>query len=218
MRVPALVILGTVVCAASASAQIIRQPQRAPQPSGWTSVSVGILYPLTVHDGTTASEWQFGNAVQYRVSVEMPLQNQATLGISGAFARVPLTYVPLSGNLSTSCFSSCDADATVTQLYAIFHAGGSPIGFHQVLDLAVGATGYSSFRERRTGEKLAPTKLDADFSLAFGYGFGYTLAPGMEINLVSEGSLTVHQRTGVAGGEDTLGRLIVLRLGMRFGL
>ena len=181
------------------------------------SFSVGVMDLSDVHDGSTNSEWQFGNAVQYRISLEMPIQNQSTIGISGAFARVPLVYVALDGIGAIGCPGSCDADATVTQLLATFHAGRSAFGFHQIIDLSLGATGYSSFRARQSGERLAPMQLDADLTGGIGYGFGYTFSPDMQITLVQDGFLTVHQRTNVAGNENTIGRQFVLRLGTRFG-
>jgi hypothetical protein len=197
-------------------AQIGRRPARAPEPKTWLSVSVGVMELSDVRDGSTNSDWLFGNSVQYRVSLELPIQNQSTFGISGAFARVPLTYEPL-GLISPTCSPSCDADATVTQLMATFHAGRSAIGFHQIIDLSLGAIGYSGFRARASGERLPPRQLDADLAGGIGYGFGYTFSPDMQITLVQEGFLSVHQRTGVAGGENTIGRQFVLRLGTRFG-
>ena len=172
-----------------------------------------------VLDGTTESQWLFGNTVQYRVSLETPLQFGTTIGLTGAFARVPLTYRSLSGIGPSGCTTVCDADATVTQVAATLHAGGGGIlGFHQVIDIAIGATGYSGFRARSSGARLPPTKLDADFIASLGYGFGYSLSPDMHITLVQEGAITMHQRTGVAAGENTLGRQYVTRLGVRFGL
>jgi hypothetical protein len=100
---------------------------------------------------------------------------------------------------------------------ATFHAGGSTVGFHQIIDLSLGAIGYSAFRARTSGAKLPPTQLDPDLAASIGYGFGYTLTPDMQITLVQEGLLTVHQRTGLSGGENTIGRQFVLRLGTRFG-
>jgi hypothetical protein len=212
-----LALLATVILGTEARAQVGRPRPREPEPKTWMSLSVGVMDLSDVHDGSTNSDWQFGNAVQYRVSLELPIQNQSTIGISGAFARVPLTYVPLDGIGTVGCSFSCDADATVTQLMATFHAGRSTLGFHQIVDISLGATGYSSFRARVSGEKLAPRELDADLAGGIGYGFGYTFSPDMQITLVQEGFLTVHQRTGVAGNENTLGRQFVLRLGTRFG-
>lgn len=216
MRRGALAVVLTVVFGVSAHAQI-RQRPRAPVPRAWTSLSVGIMDLSWVHDGSTESDWRFGNAVSYRISLEMPIQNQSTIGISGSFARAPLTYVPLGVFQPVGCVDACDADATVTQLVATFHAGGNAIGFHQVIDLSLGATGYSAFRARSSGAPLPPSKLDPDLLAGIGYGFGYSFAPDMQVTLVQEGFLSVHQRTGLAGDEDSLGRQFILRLGARFG-
>jgi len=214
------IVLTAILLAAfvgDAHAQIGRPAPRVPQPKSWMSLSVGVMDLSDVHDGSTDSDWQFGNTVQYRVSLEMPVQYQSTIGVSGSFARVPLTYVPLGGTGRPGCAFSCDADATVTQLMATFHAGRNTIGFHQIIDISLGAIGYSGFRARNSGERLAPRQLDADLAGGIGYGFGYTFSPDMQITLVQEGFLSVHERTNVAGNEDTIGRQFVLRLGTRFG-
>ena len=211
----AVVLLASVFVGTEARAQIGRRPPPTPEPKAWMSLSVGVMEISDVHDGSTQSEWRFGNAVQYRVSLEMPIQNQSTIGIIGSFARVPLTYTP--GVLTVGCSFSCDADATVTQLMATFHAGRGRIGFHQIIDISLGATGYSAFRARVSGQQLPPRQLDADLSGGIGYGFGYAFSPDMQITLVQEGFVSVHQRTGAAGGESTLGRQFILRLGTRFG-
>ena len=179
------------------------------------SLSVGVMEISDVHDGSKQSDWRFGNAVQYRVSLEMPIQNQSTTGVIGSFARVPLTYTP--GVLTVGCSFSCDADATVTQLMTTFHAGRGGVGFHQIIDISLGATGYSAFRARVSGQQLPPRQLDADLSGGIGCGFGYAFSRDMQITLVQEGFVSVHQRTGIAGGESTLGRQFILRLGTRFG-
>jgi hypothetical protein len=217
MHRTALALAASIVLPSAVQAQVGRRPPQVHEPKTWMSFSVGVMDLSAVHDGSTNSDWEFGNAVQYRISLEVPVQNQSTFGISGSFARVPLTYVPLDGIGTVACSFSCDADATVTQLMATFHAGRGTIGFHQIIDLSLGATGYSGFRARSSGARLAPRQLDADLTGGIGYGFGYSFSPDMQITLVQEGFLSVHQRTGVAGGENTLGRQFVLRLGTRFG-
>jgi hypothetical protein len=210
-----LALLATLALAPSATAQIGRQPARPPKT--WVSFSVGAMDQSAVSDGRTNSYWGFGNGVQYRVSVELPIQNQSTFGISGAFARLPLTYETLDGALPSACAPSCEADATVTQLMATFHAGRTAPGFHQIIDVSVGAVGYSAFRARTSGARLPPTQLDADLAAGVGWGFGYTFSPDMQLTLVQEGFLTIHQRDGLQGNADTIGRQFVLRLGTRFG-
>ena len=209
-----IVLAASVVLASTAHAQIGRPlPRREPSLT-WVTASVGVMELSDVQDGSTGSEWHFGNTVQYRLSVELPIQNQSTFGISGAFARVPLRYSPL-GAFNPYCL--CDADATVTQLMATFHAGRTALGFHQVIDISLGAIGYSGFRWRATGERFPPRQLDADFAGGIGYGFGYALSPDMQVTLVQEGFVSVHQRTGLDNGANTIARQFVLRLGTRFG-
>src|SRR6185369_8156593 len=123
---PVIALLASVVLTSAVHAQIGRAPVR-PRSLTWVSASVGIMELSDVADGSTNSDWHFGNTVQYRLSVELPIENQSTFGISGAFARVPLTRQPL-GFINPACL--CDADATVTQLMATFHAGRTALGFH----------------------------------------------------------------------------------------
>lgn len=212
----ALTLVGAL--AGDAEAQIGRPAARVPEPKSWMSFSVGVMDLSDVHDGSTSTVWEFGNAVQYRISFELPVQYQSTFGVSGSFARVPLAYVQ-GARLGppSACAPSCDADATVTQLLATFHAGRGTLGFHQIIDISLGATGYSAFRARTSGERLAPDGVDADLTGGIGYGFGYSFAPDMQLTLVQEGFLTVHERTNVAANENTLGHQFVLRLGTRFG-
>ena len=216
-RIPHIALM--LVCFAGvARGQVGRPAARVAEPKSWMSFSVGVMDLSDVNDGTTNTIWEFGNAVQYRISFEVPVQNQSTFGVSGSFARAPLAYVE-GARLGppSACAPACDADATVTQLLATFHAGRGSFGFHQVIDLSLGATGYSAFRARNSGARLAPDGIDADLTGGIGYGFGYTFSPDMQITLVQEGFLSVHQRTNVGASENTLGHQFVLRLGTRFG-
>ncbi|HKO15753.1 MAG TPA: hypothetical protein VJU87_05915 [Gemmatimonadaceae bacterium] len=205
------------IAAPGAGAQIIRPPARPPEPSAWVAFSVGLLQPLTVDDGSTQSTWRFGNSVQYRVALEKPIQNQSSIGLTATLARAPLSYEPFAGGGLPACPGTCDADANITQLFGTFHAGGSAIGLHQVIELSLGATLYSDFRTR-SGDRLPPASSDADLSLQIGYGFGYTLSPLLQIELVQDLGLGVHQRTGLSGGSNAVARLYTTRIGLRYGL
>lgn len=175
MRRLSIVLVASIVLASTAHAQIGRVQPR-PKSLTWVSASVGVMELSDIQDGSTNSEWLFGNTVQYRLSLELPIENQSTFGISGAFARVPLRYQSL-GIVNPGCSFSCDADATVTQLMATFHAGRTALGFHQIIDISLGAVGYSGFRARASGERLPPRQLDPDRPVASAMDSGTRCRP-----------------------------------------
>src|SRR2546423_15610338 len=115
----AVVLLASVFVGTEARAQIGRRPPPTPEPKAWMSLSVGVMEISDVHDGSTQSDWRFGNAGQDRVSLEMAIQNQSTIGITGSFARVPPPYTP--GGLTVGGSFSFDADAPGAQLMVAFH-------------------------------------------------------------------------------------------------
>ena len=153
-----------LVLAADAGAQIIRPGLRFGEPSAWVSFGAAVTNTFDVHDGTTNSIWEFGDATQYAVSLEKAMSGSGvTLGVRGTHARVPLFY---RGDVLT------DADANVSQVMAVLHVASGQ-GFHSVLELSAGATIFSNFRSRSTDARLAPTSPDTDFAFAFGWGAGY---------------------------------------------
>ena len=172
----------------------------------------------TIHDGTTKSEWNFSDAVQYRVSLEKPLQGQGTIGLTGTLARAALTYQNTAGSLLGPCDVGCDATANISQIMATFHAGGTGIGLHQVIELGLGGTVYSNFRAERDGEQLPPKTPDVDLVVALGYGVGYALSPMMQLNLVQDFTLSLHQRTGISGSTSATSQQYITRIGLRVGL
>lgn len=196
-----------------AGAQIVRRPQSMyfQEPAAWVSFGAALMQGWSVRDGTTNSVWDFGSGTQYAASLEKALSGGATLGIRGATMRAPLRYTSLaSGGLST------DADANVSQLFAVLHVA-SGREFHTVLELSVGATMYSNFRARGTDTKLAPDS-ETDFTFGFGYGIGYNFSPTFAIDVVQDLSTAVHQKTGLSAGDDASLRINSTRLVARFGL
>ncbi len=195
--------------AADAGAQIIRPGMRFAEPAAWVSLGAALQNGFIVHDGTTNSVWEFGDATQYAASFEKTVSGGTTFGLRGTHARVPLRY---TGPLTTT-----DADANVSQAFAVLHIA-SGRGFHSVLELSVGATMFSNFRSRTTDSRLEPTSPDTDFSFAFGYGFGYNFSPTFSIDVVQDLNTALHQKTGLSAGEGTSNRFNSTRLVGRFGL
>jgi hypothetical protein len=214
-----LSLAALVLLAQPAHAQILRVPKNTSgEAAFWGSAAIGLLQLQRVDDGTTQSRWDFGSAVQFRASLEYAISRGNSLGVSGTFARAPLTYrtfsdlgIPLPGG--GSCVD-CDASADVTSILATFHGGGGP-GFHQVIELAAGAMMFRNFKTD-DGEELPP-KSDTDFSFAIGYGFGYTVNRALQVNLVQDAVLGVHQREGLSGSGRSTTQQYVTRIGVRLG-
>jgi hypothetical protein len=198
--------------APAGGAQIGRRPQSMyfTEPAAWVSFGAALTQGWSVHDGTTGSIWDFGSGTQYAASLEKTISAGTTLGVRGATMRAPLRYTSTTSGIAT------DADANVSQLFAVLHVA-SGREFHSVLELSLGATLYSNFRARGTDTKLAPDS-DTDFTFAFGYGLGYNFSPSFAIDVVQDLQTTVHQKTGLSAGEDTSIRINSTRLIARFGL
>jgi hypothetical protein len=195
-----------LVIAADAGAQIIRPGMRFGEPNAWVSLGAGLQNGFDVHDGTTGSVWQFGDATQYVASIEKPMTAGVTLGVRGTHARAPLLY------------NGIDADGNVSQAMAVLHVA-SGREFHSVLELAAGATIFSNFRARGTDQRLAPSSPDADFAFAFGYGFGYNFSPSFAVDvMIQDLSTALHQKSGLSAGESTSNRTTSTRIVARFGL
>ena len=212
MRRLASVLLVFVVALPS-GAQVIRRGSlgQAP-PAAWVSGGAGLTEAWTVTDGTTGSVWEFGSATQFTASLEKAYSG-ATLGLRGTTSLVPLRY---TGPDASGVPTSTQADANVSQLFVSAHAGGGR-GFHSVLELDLGGTRYSNFREQRTGARLGPSS-DTDFSLAFGYGAGFGFSNSFAVDVVRDYGKSWHQRTGLDASADASATLQDWRVVGRFGL
>jgi opacity protein-like surface antigen len=201
--------------AADAGAQIIRRPPgiQLKEPSVWVSLGVGLTQGWSVADGATNTQWDFGDATQFAAAIEKSFSSGVTIGARGTTSRVPLRY---SGTLPSGTTGAVDADANVSQLLAGLHLA-SGREFHTVLEVGVGATLYSNFRERSNDTKLAPSS-DTDFTFAFGYGLGYAFSPSFSLDVVQDLTTVVHQRTGLSAGSSSTSRINTTRLLARFGL
>lgn len=201
-----------MLAAPESGAQVIRRGGfGAPPPSVWVSAGVGQSGGWRVSDGTTSSVWDFGSATQYHASIEKA-NGGVSFGVRGTRAMVPLRYT----STAPGATPAVDADANVSQLLASVHVA-SGRGFHSVLELDAGATSYSGFRARATGDSLAPAS-DTDFSFAFGYGFGYGFSNRFVVEVVQELGTHLHQRTGLSASEDTNVRVNSTRIVGRLGL
>jgi hypothetical protein len=195
----------------SADAQVRRRAPLVSEPSMWGSLSVGLYGANGISDGATNSTWDFGEGTswQYRAALEKALQNQFSLGGVLTYVDVPFVY---SG---PSC-GRCDAHLDLTSLGVSFHAGGSQ-GLHQVLEVSAGAAMYRNLTRDSDGAKLAPTDGSVDPFFTFGYGFGYSFNPTMQVSIVQDYGLVLHERKGLANNESNTLTQRTTRLNFRMG-
>jgi hypothetical protein len=193
-------------------AQIIRGGQLALRdPQTWISAGVGWQSGWTVSDGTTASRWELGDSQQYGLSIERTVKSGITLGVRAATSQPSMDFASVTaGELIRQ------ADIRVSQALGVIHVTtGRDI--RSVFELGVGSTIYSGFRERRTDARLGPST-DADFTFVFSYGLGYSFSRSFHIDVVQDLGTSLHQKTGLAAGDDTSMRISSTRVIARLGL
>lgn len=186
-------------------------PRLPLRPNTWASLSVGLYNLGDIYDPESDAVWDFGNIFQFRGALERELQRGTSFGVAGTLARAPLTYV------GPEC--QCDADLTLWQVLGLFRlGGGGSMGFHQIIELAAGVTGFSNLSRRTgTGSIGAGTAIDPTFKI--GYGLGIPLARNTEFTLVQEVGLMLHERGDrAAGDESNVPRTWSTRVGVRYGL
>ncbi len=221
-----LALLVLMFAAESVNAQI-RRPTRVyttNDPDWWVSAGVGGFRGNGVNDGVTGSTWDFGNAtnIQYRASLEKAMDNGASFGIAGSYARVPFTYSadlakPLPASETGTRCLSCNAHLDMTTLVLGFHSG-SGMGFHQVIELNGGVAMYRNLTEDAGGAKLAPSKgnIDPLFSLAYGFGYGFSTRMSLDF-IFADYTFAIHERTGLANGTSNTNSMPSLRVALRMG-
>jgi hypothetical protein len=204
----ALILLAFGPAPSGAQERFPRLPLRA---TTWASASIGLYrVPDVLFDPESNSVWDFGSIIQFRGTVERDFRPSASLGLAVTYARAPLTYD------GPDC-SFCDADAALWQALALFRIGGGNAGLHQIIEIAAGVTGFSSFQQR-SGGRLAPEST-IDPTVNIGYGLGYSLSANTQLTLVQEVGLMVHRRgSRPAGDESNLPSTYATRIGLRFGL
>jgi hypothetical protein len=213
-QVKKYILLATILFAASsAGAQVRRRAPITNEPAYWGSLGVGLYGANEIADGKTNSRWDFGEGTdwQFRAAVEQALQNQFSLGGVLTYVDLPLVYT------GPQCQGGCNAHLDLTSLGASFHAGGGT-GLHQVLEVSAGAVMYRNIRRDDNGVKLEPTGGNVDPFFTFGYGFGYTFNPTMQVSIVQDYGLALHERT--AGQSNSSSNTLtqrVTRLNFRMG-
>jgi hypothetical protein len=209
-----LVLTLASMIASTADAQARRRVPRPVEPSIWGSASAGLFNANDVSDGRTGSTWDFGQAStpQFRLSLEKAVTGSISIGAAGSFAHVPFTY---RGGGSEGC-AACAAHLDVVALGASFHVSGGQ-GFHQVLEGFAGALQYRNFERDSNGERLEPLDGNIDPFFTFGYGFGYGFNRNMQVSVVQDFGLALHEREGLTSEQNNTLRQRTIRLNFRYG-
>lgn len=197
----------------SASAQIIDaggSGRRFGQPNTWVSLGIGWLQQGGLCDPDSNSCWNFGNAVQWRGTLEYPIGRGATIGVAATTARVPMIY-----SAQLVCVSGCDADANVSQYLGQLHLGGGT-GIQQAIDLTAGMTVFTNFRASDTGMRLDPVKAVSNFSFLVGYGLALPVSRNFHVTLSQEYGQIIGKR--VSGQSSNSAQQNITRIGARVGL
>ena len=204
-----------VLAAAPAQSQVRRRVPRTPEPSAWISGSIGLFNGNDVSDGETESVWDFGRASvpQYRLAVEKAIRGTASIGATGTYLHAPFTYLGPGG--ANSC-TRCGAHLDMISLGASFHVGGG-LGLHQVLEASAGAIQYRNLTRDEDKTPLEPLDGNIDPYFTFGYGFGYTLSPSMQVSVVQDFGLAIHERKGLTSEDSNTLTQRTLRLNFRYG-
>ena len=202
-----------LAAAQSAGAQIIDAGgagRRFGQPNSWVSLGIGWLNQGRLCDPDSDSCWNFGNAPQWRASLEYPIGRGATVGVAATTARMPMIY-----QAQLVCTGGCDADANVSQYMAQLHLGGGT-GIQQAIDISAGMTSFTNFRSADTGARLAPTKAVSNFSFAVAYGLALPIKQNFHVTLAQEYGQIIGKR--MSGQSRNSAEQNVTRLGVRVGL
>lgn len=208
------IALGILVLSAAipAQSQVRRRMPTIVEPSTWISGGIGLFNGNGVNDGNTNSSWDFGNATtpQYRLGIEQVIGRLTSIGAATTYTHVPFRYRGAGG-----C-GDCPAHLDMWTLGATARYGGG-LGLHQILEGTAGIVDYANLKRDADGTKLPPTGGNVDPYFVFGYGFGYTMNPQMEISIVQDFGLGLHERDGLTSEDSNTLRQRTLRLNFRYG-
>jgi hypothetical protein len=220
-----------LVPATRAQGQIRGRPpvggaMRGPSQGWWFSGGAAGLVMADINDGASGKRWQFGNDPlwQLRGTLEKALDPATTLGISVGYGVVDVNLSPLPGGpvvdplpgATVPCLTSCAAQLDSWQLMGQFRSGGGP-GFHTFFEAQGGVNGFRNLRTRdSTAAAIGPSALQLDVAGSLGFGFGYTLSPGMVLGLVQDFGIGWHSKDNLPEGTGRTYRTRATRASLRF--
>lgn len=231
IRRAAITLLALGIVAADAGAQIRgRRPTDLPQRSStrgwWFSGGAAGLVINDINDGASQKRWRFGGDPlwQVRGTLERELDDATTLGVSAGYGVVDVALerlpgLPLVDPLpSTVCPGACAADVQTWQLMGQFRSGSGRPGFHTFFEAQGGVIGFRNLRTKDTREAIGTKSQQFDLAGTLGFGFGYTLSPGLVFGLVQDFGIGFHAKTDIPEANGRTYRLRTTRASLRFRL
>ena len=210
-----MLVMLVMIVALPAESQVRRRVPTVVEPSAWVSLGIGLFNGNDVSDGRTESVWDFGRSStpQYRASIEKAISRTASIGVTGTYVHAPFSYVSVVGG---DAVSRTPAHLDVMALGASAHVGGG-LGLHQVLEASAGALAYRNLKRDSDDERLPPVNGNIDPYFTFGYGFGYTFNPEMQVSIVQDFGLALHERNGLTSEDSNTLTQRTTRLNFRYG-
>ena len=196
---------------------------RGPDYGWWFSGGAAGLVMGGINDGATGKRWDFGADPrwQLRGTLEKATDAATTIGVSAGYGVVDVNLSRLPGSgvpdplPGAICPDSCSAQIETWQLMGQFRSGGGP-GFHTTFEAQGGVNGFRKLRTRDTGEAIGSSDLQLDVAGSLGFGFGYTLSPGMVISLVQDFGMGWHAKDNLPDGTSRSYRTRATRAALRF--
>lgn len=219
-RIAVTTLLTFIALGAGASTSAAQFPRRGgigqgagSDPDYWVGLEYGYQSGMTIVDGPTGSEWDFGYTSQIRATFAKTIARGVAVGVAAAFSQPSLIYFPGFSGFGCDPTFGCTAKADVTQ-YLVFLQGGTGLGLHFVYSADAGITQIGNFRDE-FGDQLPPTTTSNDFSFGLGGGVGYGINRTMDAYIAENADLVLHSQGGSV--QQQAPHMFTLRLGFRAG-
>ena len=203
-----LVVAAALLLASPLDAQIIKVPSldesRTPISA---SLHFGFLQTQGRFDGQSNTQWNLGESLQYRASIEYGLRS-GSLALVGSLANVPI--------YRTGGTAPAYSNGTIQlrQYLAAFRTPETE-GAHQIVDVGIGVsqwTVYSGTDPLTADERKARNAL----TLVVGYGFGITLGRRAALTMVQDMATLWGSGEGLAAGRSRTVRQYATRVGVSY--
>lgn len=212
-----ILAVALLVPAQALHAQVVSLPGARRTATTWVSGAGALFDMQSFAGGRDGGVWNWEGGVQLRGTVERAMRSDMSVGISGSYARLPLT-------VSGGACHGCRGDATIWQSMAVLRlGGGGGVGFHTALEAGAGVAGFANVTRGTDASSVPgpPTTPNQSIvpAVAASYGVGYTLNPGLELSLVQEiGILIVSTADDAPAGSSSTPRFNATRLTLRYAL